>query len=171
MSPASLRRVAGASVALALAAVAAATAAAAPTSNEHMTLSSTTIKGVDHGMRVVARGAIGATGTFAGVDGPNAADDLITFRFPKGTLTISGHEQSTKMTPNLRTCIATGVGRGTFTVTAGTGAYAGATGSGTYVRHTSIVGARGGDGACLGRSAPPKLIRYRADVVGDVELG
>lgn len=146
-------------------------AGAASKPNEHITLTVTTVKGVDHARRAVARGAIRATGTFKGEEGPTPADDVITLRFRSGTITIKGHEQSTKMIPNLRACTATGVGRGTFTVTAGTGAYTGATGSGSYARHTFIVGARSSSGACLAEKAQPKLVRYKADVVGAITLG
>ena len=158
-------------VALAGALAMTAAAGAASTPNEHITLTVTTVKGVDHARRAVARGAIRATGTFKGEEGPTSADDLITFRFQGGTITIKGHEQTTKMIPNLRACTATGIGRGSFTVAAGTGAYAGATGSGSYVRHTFIVGARSGNGACLAQKAQPRLVRYRADVVGAITLG
>jgi hypothetical protein len=129
MSPALLRRTAGALIALAVVVPAAAGAAGGAKANERMTLTSTTIDGVDHALRVVARGAVHGTGSFTGGGDPTSADDLITLRFAKGTITINGHEQSTKMTPNLRACTAKGVGRGTFTVTGGTGAYAGARGT------------------------------------------
>lgn len=158
---------------LAVAAAALATAAtvAAAPATEHITLSSTTVNGVDKNMRVVASGPIRGVGTFTGSDLQDPSRDLITFHFRRGTITISGKERSTTMTPNLRSCTASGVGRGTFTVTGGTGVYAGAGGQGTYLRHTSMIGARSASGACLGQRAQPKLIRYRATLVGNITLG
>lgn len=155
----------------ACAALAAAAAGSATPANEHITLSSTTIKGVDSAMRAVATGRIHATGSFSGRDTRKSGRDLITLRFRNGTITLNGNEQSTKMTPNLRSCTAQGVGRGTYTITGGTGAYRHISGSGTYTRHTSIIGARSSTGACLARGATPKLITYRATLIGTIALG
>ena len=130
----------------ACAALAAAAAGSATTANEHITLSSTTIKGVNSAVRAVATGRIHATGSFTGSDTQNSGRDRITLRFRNGTITLNGNEQSTKMTPNLRSCTAKGVGRGTYTITSGTG-------------------------ACLAQKATPKLIRYRATLLGTIALG
>jgi hypothetical protein len=153
----------------ALAVLAVSGGAGASSANEHLTLSSTTVKGVDQAVRAVAVGAVHATGTFTGKD-TNSPRDLITLHFPKGTITLSGHELKTRIVPNLRACRATNTGRGTFTITAGTGAYTGITGSGTYLRHTTIIGARDTHGTCLGQKAQPKLVRYRATAVGNFTI-
>jgi len=157
-------------LAAACGALAAAAAGTATTANEHITLSSTTTKGIDSAVRAVATGRIHATGSFTGTDTQNSGRDLITLRFRAGTITLNGNEQSTKMTPNLRSCTAKGVGRGTYTITGGTGAYRHISGSGTYTRHTSIIGARSSTGACLAQTATPKLIRYRATLLGTIAL-
>jgi len=157
-------------LAAALAVLAAGGSAGAASANEHLTLSSTTVKGVDHNRRVVAVGAVRATGTFTGKD-TNSSRDLITLHFAKGTITLAGHERKTRIVPDLRACRATNTGRGTFTITGGTGAYAGITGNGTYLRHTLMIGARDGKGTCLGQKAPPKLVRYKATVTGTFNLG
>jgi hypothetical protein len=145
--------------------------AGAATGNEHFTLSSTTVEGVDHAVRVVAVGAVHATGTFSAKENNGSSRDLITLHFAKGTITLAGHELKTSMVPNLRACTAKGTGRGTFTITGGTGAYTGITGRGTYLRHTSIVGARDKNGTCLGQKAQPKLVRYKATAVGTFNIG
>ena len=44
---------------------------------------------------------------------------------------ITAVEKHFGVKPDLRTCTANGTGSGTYTITGGTGAYAGATGSGT----------------------------------------
>lgn len=156
-------------LAAALVVLAASGGAGASSANEHFTLSSTTVKGVDQAVRVVAIGAVHATGTFTGKD-TNSSRDLITLHFPKGTITLAGHELKTSMIPNLHACRANGTGRGTFTLTGGTGAYTGITGSGTYLRHTTIIGARDKNGTCLGQKAQPKLIRYKATAVGNFNI-
>lgn len=154
----------------ALVALAAGGGAGASSTNERFTLSSTTVEGVDQAVRAVAVGAVHATGTFTGED-TNSSRDLITLHFPKGTITLAGHELKTSMVPDLRACRAHGTGRGTFTITGGTGAYTGIAGGGTYLRHTTIVGARDRNGTCLGQKAQPTLIRYRATAVGTFNLG
>jgi hypothetical protein len=157
-------------LAVSCAALTAATAGGATGTNQHITLSSVTVHGADKAMHAVATGRIHAAGSFTGSDTQEPGRDLITLRFRNGTVTLSGNEQSTKMTPDLRSCTAKGIGRGTFAITGGTGAYDGISGSGTYTRHTSIVGARSAAGACLGEKAQPKLIRYRATHVGTIAL-
>ena len=96
-------------LAAACAALAAAAAGSATTANEHITLSSTTIKGVDSAVRAVATGRIHATGSFTGTDTQNSGRDRITLRFRNGTITLNGNEHATKMTPNLRNCTAKGI--------------------------------------------------------------
>ena len=56
---------------------------------------------------------------------------------------------------NLRSCTATNVGKGTWKILSGTGAYSHAAGSGTFVRRTFIVGRFDSEGRCLGQSAVP----------------
>ena len=60
-------------LAAACAALAATAAGSATTTNEHITLSSTTTKGIDSAVRAVATGRIHATGSFTGTDTKTAA--------------------------------------------------------------------------------------------------
>lgn len=147
-----------------------ATSPAATPHNERVVLTSTTSHGTEHGQRATASGVVRASGTFRGHDTRNARRDLLTLRFPKGTITISAKEQSTKLTPNFSACTLSNIGHGTFTVTRGTGAYSGIVGRGRYTRHTVIVGARSSTGVCLGRTAPPKAIHYKAVLTGNFAL-
>ena len=62
------------------------------------------------------------------------------FVFPKGTLLVSHHQTSGTQHFDKVTCTAQITQQGTFTVTGGTKAYAGATGHGTYSLSGIFVG-------------------------------
>ena len=56
--------------------------------------------------------------------------------------------------PDYKACKGNLVGRGVFTITGGTGAYAGVSGKGTYTRKGVLIGARDASGACLPKHKP-----------------
>ena len=87
--------------------------------------------------RVVATGPVTGVGTDATIaqdphpDGSETDTDLLTF--PGGTITIRDTDPADAFHFNERTCTATiSTTAGTYTIVGGTGAYAGATGSGTF---------------------------------------
>lgn len=103
-----------------------------------------TIVGEDNTGTVVASGPITGVGTDV-----ETSDTTDTFVFDAGSITIShidnpGGTQSFNPT----TCIGRGTFTGNYTITSGTGAYANATGSGTYSGRFFFVGDRDETGQC-----------------------
>ena len=136
--------------------------------NQVFSIISLTVHGKERPIPVVGSGAITAAGVFT--EKAIARDlDRITLRFPKGTLVLRARE-NLSWKPDLGACLATARGGTTWKVIGGTGAYAGATGGGTYTDHGTLLGARGADGACLGKAAPPPYVIVTADFVGTVTL-
>jgi hypothetical protein len=159
-------------LALAISAGAATVAAAstdASSKAERFTLSGATIRGVDRPLRVTAVGPIAGSGTARDKDGA-ARHDTLVFHLAKGTVTVSADEKSIAAHPDFHTCTAKIVAQGTFTITGGTRAFHGATGNGTFTRHTSIIGGRNSSGACLPKSAPPKAVYNTVTMIGKAAL-
>ena len=77
-----------------------------------------------------------------------------TLKLPAGKVRLRVHDHES-MRLDLRSCTARQVGKGTWRIVSGTGAYRGASGSGTFVRRALIVGAFDDSARCLGESAPP----------------
>lgn len=153
---------------LALAAAIAVTAAqAAP--QQRFTLTGTTIHGKDSPIRVTSAGPISGTGT--AVDRDSKTKDELTIRFRKGTLRITSKEGPVTAKPNYRTCTAALTAHGTFLIVGGSGAYASASGSGTYVRHDRLVGGRTPSGKCAGRNATPAAVYDHVTMTGTSSLG
>lgn len=96
-----------------------------------------------------------ATGPISGIGTAKPNDDApgntvpITVTLAKGKVFMAARGANFQWKPNLKTCTATAVNRGTYTISGGTGAYRGATGGGTFHEHGAAIGARGRDGACL----------------------
>lgn len=137
---------------------------------ERITLTSTTVKGVDKKLHVVAHGPIAGNGTYTGVQTPGSSRDRITLRFRNGSVFLVGNDEDSKVTPDLHSCTARGIGHGTYTITGGTGRYRGVTGEGSYTRRLKFIGARDKSGACLGQNAQPRVIQYTAALVGTAAL-
>ncbi|HVW79582.1 MAG TPA: hypothetical protein VHB69_01405 [Mycobacteriales bacterium] len=93
-----------------------------------------------------------ATGAITGVGTARADDEAkgpipLQVSLPGGTLLIKANV-AFHWRPNLSACTATDHDTGTYRVVSGTGAYAGTTGSGTYVENGAGVGVRASDGSC-----------------------
>lgn len=132
--------------------------AAHPADNsQRFVMSYATVHGTDSPTSVTAAGPIHGQGSIVDTpirETPHGVILRSVMTLPDGSVTLRADEEySVKM--DERTCTATNIGRGTWRVVSGTGAYEHTTGKGTFVRSTFIVGAFGDDGACLGRSAMP----------------
>lgn len=117
-----------------------------------------TFDGVDQPTRVSAAGPIQGAGTETqtDVDTPNGEYVAFTWHLRAGDVYLVASEDYT-MTFDVPACTAKALGSGTWTITGGTGDYAGATGSGTFTDHGSFTGARD-HGVCEGpdSTTPPK---------------
>jgi hypothetical protein len=136
---------------------------------QRFTLSATTIRGVDKPIHVVAAGPISGIGTLAA---PKHASrhERLTIHFAKGSVSLLVAETFFAAHPNFRTCSAKMVGRGTFKITGGSGSFHGATGKGTFNRHSTMIGERSPSGACAGKNTPPKAVYTTSALVGKATL-
>ena len=116
--------------------MAVAPAAAATTSSQRFT-----IFGSDNGQTVIATGAFVAVGSANTVD-----DDNDTFVFPNGTFNVFHPQTGGTENFNETACLGTATFNGTYTLSGGTGAYAGISGSGTYSGKAIFVAERTGTG-------------------------
>jgi hypothetical protein len=89
--------------------------------------------------------------TGAGVDLQGSKTD--TFKLPGGTFEVVHSQGKGSQSFNPKTCLATIDLHGTYTISHGTGAYAGISGSGKYQLSILIVGARS-HGACSQKKQP-----------------
>jgi hypothetical protein len=97
--------------------------------------------------------------------------DHITLRLATGSVDLVATDRFAAVQPDLAACKAKLVGRGTFTITGGSGAFRGASGKGTYSRSGTLVGARSASGACLGHSAKPRASYVTLKMSGTAALG
>lgn len=103
--------------------------------------------------------------TAGGVDHQGKLDRVV---FPNGTFTIT-HKKGTGTSHfNKKTCLMTISQTGTYTLSGGTGAYAGISGHGTYRLSILAVGARSG-GTCS-ETAPPVAFQQLIRASGPVHL-
>ena len=116
---------------------------------------------------VVAVGVINGVGTVVqGPSGPNQANP--TWVFPDGSLSVH-LDYVSENTSNEAACIFTSNLTGTWTITSGTGRFAGATGGGTFSGPNTRVLLRTPDG-CDGPLVQFTLFRYSGVVssLGDL---
>jgi hypothetical protein len=119
---------------------------------------SLTLRGEEQPRHVVARGPINGIGTVA-ADRETGGGRVheVTLRFDRGTVGLALRptpEGEGWRRPNGRTCTAARFGRGTFTITRGTGAYEGASGEGSFKEGGIAIAQRTRSGKCLGERTP-----------------
>jgi hypothetical protein len=140
-------------------------------STQRFTLTTRTVHGKDSPIRVIGAGPIGGVGTVQLRSSPDNRVDHMTLHLANGTVFVVATEKSFAVHPDLRKCIATTIGHGTFTIDGGTNAFRGARGHGTYLRRGVLIGARSKKGTCLGRKAPPAGTSTTVAMTGTVALG
>ena len=99
------------------------------------------IFGQDEGGTVVATGAISGVG-----EDIETSEDTDTFRFPQGDVNIDHPQTGGSEDFNEVACIGRFTFSGTYDITSGTGAYAQATGEGTYTGRGIFIGRRTAEG-------------------------
>jgi len=129
----------------------------AAAASQRFVMSYVTVNGKDRPSRVVAAGPIHGKGTITDTPIRQTKDRVVlksVITLPSGTVTLKANEKYA-VSMNLRSCTATNIGKGTWKIVSGTGAYSHAAGSGTFVRRTFIVGRFDSEARCLGQSAVP----------------
>jgi hypothetical protein len=118
-----------------------------------------TFNGVDQLTHVSASGPIAGSGWSSQTETPTPVGETVqlTWHLPGGDVFIQVDE-TFSMTPDPTSCTAKAVGTGTWTITAGTDAYATASGSGTFEDHGSYVGTRDAHGVCDMQAEPKSAI-------------
>ncbi|HEX3426606.1 MAG TPA: hypothetical protein VHT30_10780 [Acidimicrobiales bacterium] len=123
---------------------------------ERFTLIFSAFNGADQPTPVIASGPITGVGTESQVAEPNGTLDL-NFSFPNGQVYVTVFNDNFDLRLDLNKCLARPHETGEWSITGGTGAFAGATGEGTLTGNGISVGARSPSGQCLGPSTgvPP----------------
>jgi hypothetical protein len=129
--------------------------------------------GVEETITAHAAGPIRGHGTVTEeehIPTPEGPRGQLTLHFDDGTVSVSFVERNFQQNFDPQACAAAPSARATLTITGGTGAYAGAKGTLEATREGRIIGARGENGECIGRSAPPKVVVMRVDAVGTASI-
>jgi len=128
--------------------------------------------GTDTGT-VVARGVITGAGREENnrLQVPRGAPFQVEFTFPQGKL----FQTITPVGPpevdfNPTTCIARITIFDTTEITGGTGAYAGASGSGVATARRTVIRGRNADGSCLPATAPPIFELSQVQAPGTINV-
>jgi hypothetical protein len=133
---------------------------AAPTSADRQTFAASflTIGGVDQPTFVVAHGPVSgvATATQTEQQKNGAQINYVVLHFERGTVRMTAVEPRFGFRPDAKTCTGHAYGGGTWTITGGTGAYAGLTGKGTFSTGGTAFAQRSATGACRGEKTPVK---------------
>jgi len=98
-------------------------------------------------------------------EGPN---NIGTFTFSNGTITVHHSNGTGTQSFNPKTCLLTVNQHGTYTLLKGTGAYAGISGSGKYQLSILAIGAKSG-GKCV-KNKPPVAFHQVINASGPVSL-
>jgi hypothetical protein len=111
-----------------------------------------------------------ASGVFTApaVDHEHQATNTATFTFSNGTINLKHSKGTGTQHFNPTTCLLTINEHGTYTLTGGTGAYAGITGNGTYKLSILGIGASSG-GKCV-QNKPPVAFHQVINASGPVSL-
>jgi len=158
------------SVAAAAAAVAAMGGASLAAASAHTAVSGTenfqmmTTSATSTTDSVIASGVF----TAPGVDHENQSNNTAKFVFSNGTVSLKHSPGTGTQSENPKTCLLTVNLHGTYTLTGGTGAYAGITGNGTYKLSILAIAARSG-GKCS-QSMPPVAWHQVINASGPVSL-
>ena len=115
-------------------------------------------------LSVIAAGVFTAPGT----DQESVKAGTSKFTFPNGTVSLKHSPGKGSQTVNPKTCLVTINFHGTYTLTGGTGAYSGITGSGTY--KLSILGIAGRAGGKCSQSKPPLAFHQVINATGTASL-
>jgi hypothetical protein len=133
----------------------------------------TGVSGTEHFQAMTTSATSNATVIASGVftapavdhEGPN---NLATFTFANGTITVHHSNGTGTQSFNPKTCLMTINQHGTYNLLKGTGAYAGITGSGKYQLSILGIGAKSG-GKCS-QSKPPVAFHQVINASGPVSL-
>jgi hypothetical protein len=123
--------------------------AAEPT--ESWVMTSPTVHAVEHPIRISAVGPITGSGVLTQTEEETPTGEVVhfTWRFRDGTVTGDAVEDY-EIAFDPVACTAKATSTGSWTLTGGTGRYAGASGAGTFGGHATLVGSRDARGRCLG---------------------
>jgi hypothetical protein len=144
---------------------------ARPARPERITLFTATSHGHALPVAVDAVGPIHGLGseTQSETSTPGGQINHVALHLPGGVVRLRAPERFT-WEANLRACAAQAHGGGTFTITGGTGKYTHATGRGTFTDTGVLIGARDGNGTCLGQHAQPRAIYVDVTLTGTARL-
>jgi hypothetical protein len=135
----------------------------------------TAVSGTEHFQMMTTSGtgstaSVIASGVFTApaVDHEHQATNTATFTFSNGTISLKHSKGTGTQNFNPTTCLLTINEHGTYTLTGGTGAYAGITGNGTYKLSILGIGASSG-GKCV-QNQPPVAFHQVINASGPVSL-
>jgi hypothetical protein len=97
-----------------------------------------------------------ATATQTEKEQNGAQINYVVLHFERGTVRMTAVEPRFGLRPDARSCTGRAYGDGTWTITGGTGPYAGLTGKGTFSTGGNVFAQRSGAGACRGEKTPLK---------------
>ena len=162
-----------AGVAALIASAAFATPADATAGTQSWVMNGPTVQGADHTVRIAAAGPLRGAGVLTQEFEETEGGDIVhaVWHLPHGTVTADAVEDfGVDFHPT--SCRGTATASGTWVISGGTGAYAGATGHGTFTGSGTIVGTRDDHGRCLGpeSGADPQvaIVTLRGSGVAEV---
>jgi hypothetical protein len=154
--------------------IAVAPASAAPPAPQTIAAWFLTVGASNKPVHVVAKGPISGIGTETQTEKQvgKRQVNVATLHFDRGTVRFVAPERF-DWKVDMKHCMAHANGGGTFTITGGTGAYAGATGKGTFTSIGTAFAQRTPTGACLGSKTPPAqtVFYVKVTLTGTASLG
>jgi hypothetical protein len=149
---------------LAVPASASQAAVAAVTGTEHFQFATTSPTASSN--QLIAYGVL----TAAGVE-RDGAHNTGTVTFSNGTIKLKHDNGTGSQSFNAKTCLMQINVHGKYTVTGGTGKYAGVTGHGTYTVSILAIGPKTKSGACSNsQTVPPIAFQQVVDTTGTITL-